>query len=433
MRRLVSDHRNAVTQRAAPKPLDGIRVVEFATLIAGPSAASILASLGADVIKVEPIGGDPARGLVAAAAPDRVAPAFVANNVGKRSVAIDLKNGQGAQIARRLIESADVVIDNYRRGVMSRLGLDPDELVAQNNRLVWITIAGFGPEGSWADRPAVDQIVQAESGMIGTTGTHEVAGYKTGYPAVDHTAAHIVVQAVLALLLTRHKTGQGQRHVVSLYGVALSIQTTPMTDYLVAGTIPQRSGNAGPLSAPADSFRAADGEVMIVAYQEAHWQRLCHCLNITELLDDPRFNTPLSRLRNRDELRVEIERSTVSRKSDELAALLDSAGVMASRIRSYPEVIESEQTRVNNLVIDVIGGSNHYRTIRQPNDVFGDDVQQRYLPTLGQHTRAVLSELGFDDAEVDRLQGAGVVTCNSSHHSSSTQPNSQETAFGNAG
>lgn len=417
----MSDHTSSVTQGTAPKPLDSIRVVEFATLIAGPSAASMLAALGADVIKVEPIAGDPARGLVATAAPDRVAPAFVANNVGKRSVAIDLKSSQGAQIGRRLIESADVVIDNYRRGVMSRLGLDPDELVAQNNRLVWITIAGFGPEGSWADRPAVDQIVQAESGMIGTTGTQDVAGYKTGYPAVDHTAAHIVVQAVLALLLNRHKTGQGRRHVVSLYGVALSIQTTPMTDYLIAGTIPQRAGNAGPLSAPADSFRAADGEVMIVAYQEAHWQRLCRCLDITNLLDDPRFNTPLSRLRNRDELRVEIERSTANRKSDELAELLDSAGVMASRIRSYPEVVESEQTRMNKLVVDVIGGGgNHYRTIRQPNDVFGNDTQ-RYLPTLGQHTLAVLNELGFDAEEVDQLQHAGVVGCKES--SASAPPN----------
>ena len=382
-----------------------MRVVEFATLVAGPAAGAHLAQLGADVIKVEPPGGEPSRLLTAPGHPDLIAPPFLANNVGKRSMIIDLKDERGAATARALLATADVVIENYRPGTLGRLGLDPAALLAANSALHWFSLRGYGPEGSWADRPAVDGIVQADSGMIEITGHSDGPGVRVGFPVVDHASGFVLVAAVLAALLgratARSQSDSARRHhQVVLFDVALSMQASPFTDYLVSGQLPARIGNASQLSAPNETLRSSDGGVMMAAYLAGHWRTLCELLDCTELLTDPRFVEREDRMRNRPALIGELERRTMRYTAEELFGLFDQAGLMAGVSRSYAQVAECPQVRDNGLLVDVSADDGRrYRALRSPLAEFGTSAAN-FIVGPGAQTQEILAQLAPGSAAI---------------------------------
>lgn len=375
--------------------MNGMRVIELGSMVAIPFAAANFAALGADVIKVEPLTGDPTRAFTSMRKPDGVAPAFLASNSGKRSVALDLVHPDGLQTLLELIAGADVVLDNLRPGGLQRRGLDVDALLRQHPQLTWVSVSGFGDRGPGRDRSAVDQVIQAESGIVSVTGPPTGSGYRVGFHVVDHAAAHVIVARVLAALLRRGRTGVGERIRLSLYQVALSLQSTAFAEYFVTAAEPERTGNASPLSAPSDSVRTSDGWIMLVAYLEPHWNALCRLIDRTELLTDPRFVGRDTRVRHRDELVRELERSTSTLTTDELADRLQSAGIMAGRVRRYSEVARSADVTDNEFLteVELPDGITH-ETIRSLYD--GRGSAARVLPRLGEHTREVLAEIGAD-------------------------------------
>lgn len=297
------------------------------------------------------------------------------------------------------------MIENYRPGALGRLGLDPTALLAANPALHWFSLRGYGPEGSWADRPAVDGIVQADSGMIEITGHCDGAGVRVGFPVVDHASGFVLVAAVLAALLAR-ATGRarpdpaGRRHQVVLFDVALSMQASPFTDYLVSGQLPARIGNASQLSAPNETLRSSDGSVMMAAYLAGHWRTLCELLDCTELLTDPRFIGREDRMRNRPALIGELERRTTRYTAEELFELFDRAGLMAGVSRSYAQVADCPQVRDNGLLVDVrADDGRRYRALRSPLAEFGTGAAN-FIVGPGAQTAEMLAELSAGSAVI---------------------------------
>ncbi|MEV0109792.1 CoA transferase [Nocardia sp. NPDC050799] len=387
--------------------MDGVRVIELGSMVAVPFAAAGFAALGADVIKVEPLTGDPTRAFTSMRAPDDIAPAFLASNAGKRSVALDLTHPDGLETLLALIAGADVVLDNLRPGGLRRRGLDVDALLVRHPQLTWVSVSGFGDRGPGSGRSAVDQVIQAESGIVSVTGPPTGAGYRVGFHVVDHAAAHAIVARVLAALLRRGRTGAGERIRLSLYQVALSLQSTAFAEYFVTGAEPARTGNASPLSAPSDAVRTSDGWIMLVAYLEPHWNALCRLIDRPELLTDPRFVGRDARVRHRGELIAELERSTCTSTTDTLADRLEAAGIMVGRVRRYPEVAHSAEVTDNEFLaeVDLPGGITH-EAIRSLYD--GPGSAARVLPRLGEHTREVLAEIGADTEDLVARKIAGV-------------------------
>lgn len=393
-------------------PLEGVRVVEMATLIAGPTAGMLLAHLGADVVKVERLAGDPGRELRSVrSGPDAWAPPFLAANVGKRSIAVDLARPEGRELVEDLIAASDVVIDNARHGSLGRLGLDPDDVVARHPSLIWASVTGFGFDGPERERPAVDLIVQAEGGIMAATGDPDGEPMRTGFLLVDAVAAHVVSEGVLAALIGRGRHGRGDRIKVSLLDVAVQLQAANMTEYLQTGVEPPRVGNSSPFSAPADALRTADGFVVLSAYLPHHWAALCRTIGRPELATDARFATSPDRVAHRAELVDELEATFRTRPSRAWVELLTPEGVMVGEVMTYARLAEREQLAVNGTFLDAVtGGGAPFRTVAPPLSVAGASLAGRPVPLLGEHTAEVLAELGRTPAAVAHLVDTGVVT-----------------------
>jgi len=328
------------------RPLEGFRVLELAQMIAGPSAALLLADYGADVLKLEPPTGDTCRKLRSAAAVSLAeSPVFVGYNRGKRIAQLDIRAEAGREHVLRLVEEADVFIESGRPGVMERLGLGADTLLACNPRLVYASVSGFGRGHIGAKLGGVDMIVQAESGMMSSTGYPGQPATKVGFTVVDAACGHALCHGILASLLRRERTGRGEVVRVSLYDVALHLQTGPIVEYLMTGVQSERSGNSAPLSAPADSFRCSDGEVVISAYIDAHWKKFVDLIDAPELLEDPRFLTGPLKVINRVQLTAAIETKLAARSATEWATLLKANGLLAGLVKDYAAVTTDKLTR----------------------------------------------------------------------------------------
>lgn len=376
--------------------LKGVRVVELSSMIAVPYAAANLVSLGAEVVKVEPLSGDPARAFSSMAAPERIAPAFLAANGGKRSLSVDLATPEGREIILDLVAGADVVLDNLRPGGLASRDIEPDALCAVHPQLIWLSVSGFGADGPGAQRRAVDQIIQAESGIVAATGPPSGPGWRAGFHVVDHAAAHVIVAKVLAALLSRERTGRGSRLMQSLYQVGLSLQATAVAEYTISGRVAERTGNASPLSAPSDAVRTRDGAIMLVAYLEPHWRRLCATIGRLDLLADERFVGRANRVAHRLELVAELECATVDFTTDELAALLEREEIMVGRIYGYDRVVSSEEVLQNGLLMSVHAEERDYRAVASVYARPDDGTRIPAIPALGEHTREILAELGRD-------------------------------------
>jgi len=393
-------------------PLTGLKVIELAHIMAGPVCGRMLADMGADVIKVERVPhGDATRGFVPPEI-DGESPAFMMLNRNKRGIAVDLKHAEGKTIVRRLLADADIVIENYRKGTMERLGLDYERLSAQNPGLIYCEISGFGRTGPFADLGGFDLVTQGYSGLMSITG--EGPGrppVKCGAPITDITAGLLAAIGVLAAVVERRTSGRGQRVDTSLFEAGITHTFWQSAIALATGESPMPLGSAHPLAAPYEAFATADGWITVGASNEETWQRLPPALGKPELLDDPRFARNKDRMVHHDALTAELAAAFAQQTTAQWLERLAAAGVPAGPVLSIVDMLAHPQTKARDMVVE----TPHSRLGSVPTLGFpikfgrSTTAIRSGAPTLGEHTRAVLRDLGYADDEIDSLLAAATV------------------------
>lgn len=388
-------------------PLEGVRVVDFGQFIAAPAATQVLADLGADVIKVEPVTGEAAR--IIGVYGEAILRTY---NRGKRAIALDLKDPRGRAIAERLIADADIVVQNLRPGVMESFGLDAASVRARHPGIVYSTVSGFGLHGPSRNRPGLDIAAQAESGIMWVTGEADGEPQRVGFPVVDAAAAHVFAQAVLGAFVRKVRFGLGDEVEVSLLEVAVHLQGPNWGEFLLTGQSPQRRGNGQPTIAPAaDLMPTLDGAIVVSAYSPPHFARLCALIGRNDLTEDPRFATNEDRVANRSPLLVELRAAFAPMTSDAAMELLTGNGVVAGRISGYDEVFKNPDVEATGLFIEAIepDGATH-PTLRSPWHLASvGDGPRTAAPRLGEHTAEVLGDHGYTRAEIEELAAAAVI------------------------
>jgi CoA:oxalate CoA-transferase len=391
--------------------LAGIRVLDLTNVLAGPFAAYQLALLGADVIKIEaPEGGDLARrlgadeGLNAAL----MGASFLAQNAGKRSVTVNLKHAAGCDVFLRLVRSADVVIENFRPGVMARLGLGYDTLRRERSDLVYCAISGFGQDGPLRDNPAYDQIVQGLSGVMSVTGDADSAPLRVGYPVADTIGGLTAAFAVAAALVRRGRTGAGEFIDVSMLEATLVTMGWQVSNWLIAGVRPQPLGNENMTAAPSGTFATGEGPLNIAANQQQQFETLARLIGRPELADDPRFAAREARKRNRRALKTEIEKSLAARSAAQWSALFNAHGVPAGEVLDVPAALAHPQVAGRGVVrtfAQVPGVPGPVAVVRSGFRLGGGDPRAVTAPpALGADTDAVLAALGYSPGEIADLR-----------------------------
>lgn len=397
-------------------PLAGVRVLDLSNVLAGPFCGYHLARLGAEVIKIEnPKGGDLARRLGAdpAMAERLMGLSFVAVNAGKQSVAIDFKAKAGKEIFLRLVEKADVVLENFRPKVMERLGLGYDVLSECNPRLVYCAISGFGQSGPWQGRPAYDQIVQGLSGAMSVTGDAATAPLRTGFPISDTIAGITAAFAISSALVEQRTTGRGRRIDVSLLEATLAAMGWVVSNHLNANVDPQPMGNENFTAAPSGTFQTASGPLNVAANEQKQYEALCDLVGRPDLKTDPRFAERQARKRNRAALSAELNTALQARPAKEWEALFNASGVPAGCVLGVPEILREEQVvgrRFVETLPETVRDAQPMRVTRP-----GFLLDEAYPvpappPRLGQDTERWLAELGYGANDIAALRGQGTIT-----------------------
>jgi CoA:oxalate CoA-transferase len=394
-------------------PLDGILVVDLTNVLAGPFCTYQLGMLGAKVVKIEqPQCGDLSRRLGAdpVAATRGMGASFVAVNAGKQSVTLNLKHPEGKDVLLRLIEHADVLVENFRPGVMDRLGLSYAELSLRKPSLVYCSISGFGCGGPLGGRPAYDQIVQGISGVMSITGGADTAPLRVGFPVCDTVGGLTAAFAVAAALIGTKKTGQGRFIDVSMLESTLATMGWILSNYLNAGVIPKPMENENYTASPSGTFRTGDGFLNVAANEDKQYAALCDVLQRPDLKVDPRFADRYSRKTHRVELGHEIEIALSDRSAADWESALVDAGVPAGRILSVPEIVEHQQIRDRAFVIELDLPEGSQRVTR-PGFRFsdGDPGPNGPAPYLSAHTVEWLTKLGYDEPTIERLRQEGTI------------------------
>ncbi|TVR74108.1 MAG: CoA transferase [Sphaerobacteraceae bacterium] len=387
-----------------PMPLSGVRVLEFGQAVSSPLCTMLLGDLGADVVKIEPPHGDAARGY----GPPFVSgesPYYLSCNRNKRSTALNIKHEQGAAIVRRMCEEADIIVTNFRPGVMDRLGIGYESLKQVNPSLIFCQVTGYGPDGPFAGQPAYDQVAQGMSGLMSVTGTVESGPIRVGVAIGDVLAALHATVGVLGAWAHRQNTGEGQRVDTSLLGAILGILTYQTGRYLADGSEPQREGNDHPVAAPYGAFSTQDGQINIAIANENMWRRLAEVLGHPEWVDDPRFASNADRVNNRPAINELVTEALSTDTVNSWVTRLNEAGVACGPIWTVGESLESEQVANMGMVqqvehdlagqINLIGPAISMTATPQ--------VIHRSPPLLAQHTAEVLEELGFSGEEIGKL------------------------------
>ena len=377
--------------------LDGVRIVDLTQVMAGPFCTMLLADLGADVIKVEPPGGDLSRSMggrrLHMKGKDH-AP-FIALNRNKRSIVLDLKLPADRDHLLTMLDDADVLVENFRPGVAERLGMGFAIVAERNPRLIYASISGFGQAGPWADRPGFDLIAQGMAGVMSVTGTADGNPVKCGIPISDLAAGLYAANGIQAALFAREKTGRGQRVETSLFEAALGLSVWEATEYWATGEAPQPLGSAHRLSAPYQAFRASDGFLTIAALTRPHWEKLCQVLDLAGLALDPRYVSNADRLANQASLVTEIERALSSRTVDEWVDRLLAEGIPCGPILDYAQVFDSPHTAARRMV-EVVDHpvDGLVRTLGIPVKLSDTPASVRQSPPLlGEHTADVLDAI----------------------------------------
>ncbi|GFE64101.1 CaiB/BaiF CoA transferase family protein [Litoreibacter roseus] len=394
------------------KPLSGIRVLDLTNVLSGPFACHQLAHLGADVIKIErPGSGDLARQL--GADPDlnakNMGVSFLAQNAGKASVCLNLKDARGVELLKRLAAEADVLVENYRPGVMERLGVGAETLRAVNPQLIYCAISGFGQDGPWKDRPAYDQIVQGLAGVMSVTGAPDGDPLRVGFPIADTVGGLTAAFAITAAL---NAPKRGCVIDVSMLEATLSTMAWAISNFLIAGVAPQQFGNENPTSAPSGAFRAADGFLNIAANKDQQWTALAQHLGRDDLLIRPDFATREDRKRNRLVLRAELETVLVTRPAADWARELNDVGVPAGAIMTVPDILSHSQITERGFLATYQSDSldmpiRAVRTGIKMNDAAPHVADAP--PALGADTARILGAIGVSEADLKDLKAGGVI------------------------
>ena len=393
-----------------PLPLMGLKVLDVSQVMAGPYSCMLLADMGADVIKVEPPGnGDQTRGAMGFRMKGPDSMGFLNMNRNKRSIAINLKSEAGKAILFKLVKEADILVENYRPGVMKRLGVGYEVMSKINPALVYVSISGFGQSGPWAMRPGFDLMAQAMSGIMSVTGNGDGKPVKAGVPVADIGCALFATYAALSAYIGAKNTGQGQYIDASLFDSALAFSIWDTSEYWGTGNPPVALGTANRMTAPYQAVKAKDGYFVMGATNNKLWQLLCGILERPDLLQKVEYQTIAGRLGQREQLIQELEKSFALKSADEWIDLLLEHGIPAGPILDYPQAFESEHGRHRQMRIEI----DHPLEGKVPNIGFAVKMQgtpqevRRHPPLLGEHTQEVLMQAGFTPDEIKTLEEQG--------------------------
>jgi formyl-CoA transferase len=381
-------------------PLDGVRVVDLTQVMGGPFCTMQLGDLGADVIKVEPPGGDLSRSMGGAelTMPGADKAPFFALNRNKRSIVLNLTVDRDRDVFIALARASDVLVESFRPGVTKRLRVDYATMALVNPRLVYASISGFGQTGPNADRPGFDLIAQGMSGIMSVTGAPDGAPVKCGVPIADLAVGLFATNGILAALIAREKTGRGQHIDTSLFESALAMCVWETTEFWASGNVPRAMGSAHRLSAPYEAFRTSDGYITLAALTPQQWQQLCATLDRDALASDPRFGTNAARMAHRPELVIEIENALAAGTTMEWVERMLAAGVPAGPIHDFAQVFADPHTHARQMIEDVehpVAGTVH--TLGFPLKLSDTPLRvRRPPPLLGEHSAEILRELGME-------------------------------------
>jgi crotonobetainyl-CoA:carnitine CoA-transferase CaiB-like acyl-CoA transferase len=380
-------------------PLEGIRVVDLTRARAGPTAVRQLADMGADVVKVE------AREEVEG---DSTALGFDFLNLhrNKRSITLDLKHPRAIEVLKRLVSTADVVIENFRPDVKRRLGIDYEALSAINPRLIYGSISGFGQTGPYRDRPGYDQIAQGMGGLMSITGLPGQGPVRVGIPVADLTAGIFLAQGILVALYERERSGKGQWIHTSLLQAMVTMLDFQAARWLIDSEIAPQAGNDHPTGIPTGVFTTADGHINIAASGQTMYRRLCTAIGAPELIDDPRFKTLGDRSKNRKQMNAELDRVLVKKSSAEWIEALNAAGVPSGPILNIKEVFENEQVKHLGMAQSVRHRTLSEMKVQAPPVTLSrtPGAIRRAAPEHGEHTDEILKELGYSTEDIKTLR-----------------------------
>lgn len=399
--------------------LKGIKVIDLTRVVAGPYCTYQLALMGADVIKIEEVGrGDPVRhsgaGSDAHFWKHAMATNFLPQNANKRALTLNLKHDEGRTIFMKLVANADVVVENFRSGVMDKLGIGYKTLSAQYPKLIFCSLTAYGQTGPKAHHTAYDGVVQAAGGMMSVIGTRETGPLKVGPPITDYATGMAAAYAISTALFQREREGCGQYIDVSMLDMALALMSSYVTDYFATGNVPGPRGNEPASRSPsAGTYDTADGKLTLGANEDHQYGRLCRALGLARVLTDPRFQEIDARRANAELLRAEFRRVLATRGADEWETLLNDAGVPAARIRTPAEILQHPQVTgrgVLHTFKNVKGVERDVTVLSAPFRLAHDGPTLNSPPPLiGEHSDAILAELGYGAAEIERLRRDGVV------------------------
>ncbi|MEM1273367.1 MAG: CoA transferase [Pseudomonadota bacterium] len=393
-------------------PLAGIRVLDLTNVLAGPFCCQQLGLMGAEVIKVEaPVRGDLARSLGADPKLNAAGMgiSFLAQNAGKRSITLNLKTDAGRAVLMRLIKTADVLVENFRPGVMDRLGLGAEVLRAAQPHLIYAAISGFGQDGPWRDRPAYDQIIQGAAGVMAITGAPDGPPTRVGFPLADTIGGLTAAMAICGALQAQPR---GTVIDVSMLDSVLTTMGWVVSNWLIGGVAPTAQGNENPTSAPSGAFQAADGLLNIAANKDEQWRVLAQHLGRRDLMDRPEFATREDRKAHRLVLKAELETVLATRPARDWARELNALGVPAGPVLRVEEALAHPQVAERGLLAAISSGADTDRTIQIATAGYRQDGvrprPQAAPPTLGADTRDILVDLGYGAAEINQLAKEGV-------------------------
>jgi crotonobetainyl-CoA:carnitine CoA-transferase CaiB-like acyl-CoA transferase len=386
--------------------LSALKVIDLTRVLGGPYCTQILGDHGADVIKVEPPGGDETRGW-GPPFKDEVASYFIGVNRNKRGIVLDLARTEGRQVLLALLEDADVLVENFKTGTMEKWGLGYVETLKERfPRLVHCRISGFGADGPLGGRPGYDAVVQAMTGLMSINGEAEQPPLRLGAPIVDLGTGLYAVVGILMALKERERSGRGQFVEVALYDAALALLHPHAANFFLSGEAPRRTGNAHPNIAPYDSFPTRTKAIFLAVGNDRQFARVTAALGRPELAEDARFRTNRERSANRSALRAELEAALAKLDGEALAEQLLAEGVPCGPVRDVPEALDHPHTRHRQMVVEAGG----YRGTGTPVKLSRTPGELRLPPpALGEASRSVLAEAGYGSAEIERLIAAGVV------------------------
>jgi crotonobetainyl-CoA:carnitine CoA-transferase CaiB-like acyl-CoA transferase len=394
------------------KALDGLIVLDFTQIAAGPTATMLMADMGARVIKVEPHEGELGRTLGPAWVGDDSA-LYHAFNRGKLGLSLDLKHPDSAAVIKRLVLQADVLIESMRPGVMARLGLGYEALAALKPELIYCSISAYGQQGPYADRAGVDGILQADSGLMSLIGTPGSAPSKVQAPVVDVVTGYMACMAVLAKLHARDNDGLGGHLDVSLMNSALALQQASLASFLCDGKLPTRIGSAAPYSAPNEAFQAADGWLMVAAYNGNRWPALCGVLGHPEWIDDPRFASSAQRVVHREAMYAALTDVFLTRSTAYWLQVLREADILCSKVSDYNDVLAHPQIASNGMLVDL--HHPQHGAVRVPgfpiNSLEAAQTPYAPAPEKGEHSCAVLRDFAFSEEEIEALLASDALRC----------------------